>query len=84
MNFPLFEDVVLLEYLPDEGLEPGDIGVVVDEHEAPGVEKGYSVEFFDMLGNTVAVVTLPGSSLRRPTYADRPVIRQTAPHLVPA
>jgi len=35
----------------------------------------YSVEFFDMLGNTVAVVTLPASSLRLPTHADRPTVR---------
>lgn len=37
---------------------------------------GYSVEFFDMLGNTVAVVTLPASALRRLTVADRPFVRQ--------
>jgi hypothetical protein len=28
-----------------------------------------------MLGNTVAVVTLPGSMLRPPTHADRPAVR---------
>ena len=42
----------------------------------PGVpEEGYSVEFFDMTGNTVAVVTLPASALRLPTPADRPAVR---------
>jgi hypothetical protein len=35
----------------------------------------YSVEFFDMTGNTVAVVTLPASALRLPTPADRPAVR---------
>jgi hypothetical protein len=30
----------------------------VEHHRVPGVaEEGYSVEFFDMTGNTVAVVT---------------------------
>jgi len=38
-------------------------------------EEGYSVEFFDMTGNTVAVVTLPVSALRVPTPADRPAVR---------
>jgi hypothetical protein len=38
-------------------------------------EEGYSVEFFDMTGNTVAVVTLPASALRVPTPADRPAVR---------
>ncbi|WP_293332099.1 DUF4926 domain-containing protein [Microcoleus sp. CAWBG58] len=28
------------------------------------LKTGYSVEFFDLLGNTVAVATLPGSYLR--------------------
>jgi hypothetical protein len=32
----------------------------------PGVpEEGYSVEFFDMTGNTVAVATLPASAVSR-------------------
>jgi len=39
----------------------------VELHVVPGVpEEGYSVEFFDMTGNTVAVITLPASALRIP------------------
>ena len=38
-------------------------------------EEDYSVECFDMTGNTVAVVTLPASALRLPTPADRPAVR---------
>ncbi len=78
MEFPLFEDVILLIDLPEEGLAAGDVGTVVERHEVPGLEIGYNVEFFDMLGNTVAVVTVPASALRRPTSADRPVVRQVA------
>ena len=37
--------------------------------------EGYSVEFFDMIGNTVTVVTLPATALRLPTQADRPAVR---------
>jgi hypothetical protein len=49
---------------------------VVERHVVPGVsEEGYSVEFFDMTGSTVAVVTVPASALRRPTQADRPTVR---------
>lgn len=76
MDFPLYEDVVLLVDLPEEGLLAGDIGVVVDRHDVPDMEPGYSVEFFSMSGDTVAVVVVPGSSLRRPTAADRPMVRQ--------
>lgn len=78
MEFPLFEDVILLIDLPEEGLAAGDVGTVVERHEVPGLEIGYNVEFFDMLGNTVAVVTVPASALRRPTAADPPVVRQVA------
>ena len=76
MDFPLYEDVILLIDIPDEGLAAGDIGTVVERHDVPGLEPGYSVEFFDMLGNTVAVVTVTASALRRPTAADRPMVRQ--------
>ena len=75
-DFTLFQDAILLIDLPEEGLIAGDIGVIVERHNVPGKETGYSVEFFDMLGNTVAVVTVSASALRRPTPADRPVVRQ--------
>jgi hypothetical protein len=75
-NFTLFQDAILLIDLPEEGLIAGDVGVIVERHTVPGKETGYSVEFFDMLGNTVAVVTVSASALRRPTPADRPVVRQ--------
>ncbi len=75
MNFQLYTDVVLLCDVSEDGLFAGDVGVVVERHDIQGRETGYSVEFFDMLGNTVAVVTLPGSMLRTPTHADRPAVR---------
>jgi hypothetical protein len=78
-DFTPYQDVVLLCDIPEEGLCAGDVGTIVDRHDVPGRETGYSVEFFDMLGNTVAVVTLPASALRAPSRADRPAVRsQTA------
>jgi hypothetical protein len=78
MNFPLYSDVILLTNLPEEGIYVGDIGTVVERHDVIGLETGYSVEFFDMLGNTVSVVTLPMSLFRLPTRADRPSVRLMA------
>ena len=78
MNFPLYSDVILLRDLPEEGLYAGDIGTLVEVHNVPGIETGYSVEFFDMLGKTVGVVTLPMSYFRMPTHADRPTVRPIA------
>jgi Domain of unknown function (DUF4926) len=74
-DFIPYQDVVLLRDIPEEGLCAGDVGTVVERHDVPGRETGYSVEFFDMLGNTVAVVTLPASALRAPTRVDRPAVR---------
>jgi hypothetical protein len=72
----LYKDAILIVDLPDDGLQAGDIGTVVERHQVPGVvEIGYSVEFFDMTGRTVAVVTVPASHLRVPTSADRPSVR---------
>ena len=78
MNFPLYTDVILLTNLPEEGVYAGDIGTVVERHDVIGLETGYSIEFFDMLGNTVSVVTLPMTCFRLPTRADRPSVRLMA------
>ena len=78
MDFQLYTDAVLVGNVSGDFLQAGDIGTVVERHDVAGLETGYSVEFFDMLGNTVAVVTLPESMLRTPTHADRPTVRTDA------
>jgi Domain of unknown function (DUF4926) len=75
MHFQLYTDVVLVRDIPEEKLRAGDVGTIVETHQVANREAGYSVEFFDMLGNTIAVVTLPESLLRAPTHADRPAVR---------
>jgi hypothetical protein len=76
MALELYSDVILTRDVPDSGLRAGDVGTLVERHVVSGVaEEGYSVEFFDMTGNTVAVVTVPASALRLPTPADRPAVR---------
>lgn len=77
MPFELYSDVILTRDIGEhDGLRAGDVGTVVERHIVPGMaEEGYSVEFFDMTGNTVAVVTVPASALRLPTQADRPAVR---------
>ena len=76
MPFELYSDVILTRDIAERGLRSGDVGTVVERHVVTGVaEEGYSVEFFDMTGNTVAVVTVAASALRLPTPADRPAVR---------
>jgi hypothetical protein len=76
MPFEMFGDVIVTRDFPALGLHVGDVGTIVERHVVPDArEEGYSVEFFNMTGNTVAVVTVPASALRLPTQADRPAVR---------
>ena len=72
----MYVDVISIRDVTDHGLRAGDVGTVVERDVASGLpEEGYSIEFFDMTGNMIAVVTLPASTLRPPTPADRPAVR---------
>ncbi len=75
MTFPMFEDVIVTTDVPGHDIRAGDVGTVVEHHVVEGKEDGYSVEFFDMTGKTVAVVAVAASQLRQPTSADRPSAR---------
>jgi Domain of unknown function (DUF4926) len=68
-TLPLYSDVILLRNLPQHSLSAGDIGTVVAMHDVAGLEAGCSVEFFDVLGNTIAIVTLPMSYFCDPSTA---------------
>jgi hypothetical protein len=65
MKFPLYSRVALAVDVPTAGMRRGDVATVVDHHAAPApeAEPGYSVEVFNALGETRAVLTLPESSL---------------------
>ncbi len=78
MGLELYQDVILTVDLPDHGHCAGDVGTLVERHVVPGKEDGYSIEFFDMTGRTVSVVTVPAHQLRLPTSADRPAARTPA------
>jgi hypothetical protein len=75
MAYDICQDVILTEDLPTNGLRAGDVGTLVERHVVPGKEDGYSIEFFDMTGRTVAVVTIPSHQIRLPGAADRPAAR---------
>ena len=53
MDYQLFSDVVLTCDVGEENLRAGDVGTVFERHEVSGLEVGFSVEYFDMLGNIV-------------------------------
>ena len=55
------DPVALLSNISDYGLEAGDIGTVVMVHDGG---RGFEVEFATLGGDTIAVVTLPATSVR--------------------
>jgi hypothetical protein len=63
MSYQLFEEVILLEDVTEKGLLKGDVATIVDYHRVPDGEDGYSLEVFNVLGDTIAVITLPESAL---------------------
>jgi hypothetical protein len=59
MKYKLFEEVTLLKDVTEKGLRKGDVVTIVEYHPNPGGEDGYSLEVFNVLGDTIAVITLP-------------------------
>jgi hypothetical protein len=64
MKFPLFSRVALKINLPEQKLQRGDLATVVEFHAGSSdQEPGYSVEVFNAVGETVAVITLRESQI---------------------
>jgi hypothetical protein len=69
------EIVALTRPVPEHALEAGDVGTIVMVHEQAS---GYTVEFMDLRGNTIAIADLPADAVR--PVRDREVahVRQVA------
>lgn len=79
MTPDLFQRVVLTKDIPDEGLRAGDIGVVVEKYTRRGdIPDGYELEFFTATGETIAVVSVPATSVRQATSHDVLAAREYA------
>lgn len=63
MTFELYSDVVLTVDIPSSALRAGDVVRVVDYHPVATGEDGWSIEVFNAIGDTIAVATVPESSL---------------------
>src|SRR5919109_89628 len=53
--------IVLMQDLPEQGLQAGDVGTVVHVHAG---NAAYEVEFMTLTGQTIAVATVSPSQLR--------------------
>jgi len=64
MKYELFSRVALKTDLPADRLRSGDVATIVEYHPGrPDQEPGYSLEIFNAVGQTVAVVTVRESQI---------------------
>lgn len=64
MLYELFTRVALKNDLPAQRLRRGDVATIVERHGGrPGQERGYSLEVFNAVGETLAVVTVRESHI---------------------
>ena len=63
MKFELYTDAALACDVPEHRLKRGDIVKLVDHHIAPDGTAGYSIEVFNAVGGTLAVIVVPASAL---------------------
>jgi hypothetical protein len=62
--YELFSRVSLAEDLPEYGLHKGDLATIAERHEGgPGRETGYSLEVFNAVGETIAVLVVEESRI---------------------
>lgn len=63
MNFDLYKEVVLLKDFPEKKLKKGDVATIVDHHSSTTKEDGYTLEIFNVLGDTIGVITVRESEI---------------------
>ncbi len=63
MRYELFKEVVLTKDIPEKRLKRSDVATVVEHHPVSDGEDGYSLEIFNALGDTIAVITVPESAI---------------------
>ena len=63
MKYKLFDEIVLKKDIPEKNLKKGDVATIVDQHPVSRGENGYSLEIFNAIGDTIAVITVPESHI---------------------
>mgnify|MGYP001585289957 CR=1 FL=1 len=71
MTYQHFTKVALKVDLPAHKLRSGDVATIVETHPGgPGQEPGYSLEVFNAVGETIAVVTVRASQIEALTNGE--------------
>ncbi|MEX1130399.1 MAG: DUF4926 domain-containing protein [Candidatus Woykebacteria bacterium] len=63
MKFELYKDVVLHKDIPEYRLKKGDVATIIEHHSSKSSEDGYTLEVFNAVGETIAVVTVSESDI---------------------
>ena len=63
MTFELFTRVALREDFPKHQLHRGDVAMIVEHHPVANGEDGYSLEVFNAIGETIAVLVVSESQI---------------------
>jgi hypothetical protein len=63
MAFELFTRVALRDDFPQHQLHRGDVATIVDHHPVTNGEDGYSLEVFNAIGETIAVLVVSESQI---------------------
>lgn len=63
MRFELFTRVALRKNIPEHQLHRGDVVTIVDHHPVAEGEDGYSLEVFNAVGETIAVLVVSESQI---------------------
>lgn len=76
MTLELYKQVALTRDVPEAKLDEGDVAVLVDFVEHPsGGEQGAVLEVFNVLGESIDVVTVPVSAIAPLTAEHMPSVR---------
>lgn len=78
MKYKLFGEVVLKKDIPEKKLKKGDVATVVEYHPVSDGEDGYSLEVFNALGDTIAVITVEESDIESLTANEVFSVREVA------
>jgi len=71
MNLELYQEVALTCNIPEYQLKQGDIATLIDFVPHPtGGETGCILEVFNAIGESIKVVTVPLSAIKRLTSHD--------------
>ena len=63
MTYKLFEEVTLSKDISEKRLKKGDVATIIEYHPVSTGEDGYSLEIFNSLGDSIAVITVSESAI---------------------